>query len=114
MASIRIIILMVRDSAYFIYAEYIFIKAACLRNMLPTAFATLKESCPSASDSCKAAAAFIKGAAATSSAGKKLSLWKENNASTPLKTILRSDVGTTVSLPDPLVSVFTGSEPGLM
>jgi len=89
--------------------------AACFTNILPTALATLNESWPSLSVSCIAAWVFISGAAAPSSAGRKLSLWKEKRASIPPNTTLRSEAGTTVSLLDPTpLSRLTGVEAGLM
>lgn len=84
-----------------------------MRNMLPIALATLSESCPSASVSASSAVDFMIGAAAISSAGRKLSLWKENSASMPPKTTLRSGAGTTVSLLEP-PRTLTGAAPGLM
>lgn len=94
------------------YDEYIFMNAACETNIRPTDIATSEDNLPSLSAE---ASTFNKGAAAASNAGKKLSLWNENNASTPPKTILRSDAGTTLSLEEDTLTlpmILTGAPAG--
>lgn len=86
--------------------------AACDTKILATVRATLREICPSGSASASSADDRMIGAHAFSRAGKKLSLWKENNDSKPPNTILRSDEGT-VLCPTPLREV-TGAAAGLM
>lgn len=89
--------------------------AACFKKMSATAFVTSIDSWPSGSSSSPVADFFDNGAAAFSNTGRKLSLWKENKASTPLKTSFLSDAGTTVSLPVPTpLRILTGAELGLM
>ena len=94
------------------YVEYIFMKAACDTKIFATARATRNESEPSASTSASSAEDFMMGVVAFSNIGRKLSLWKENNASRPPNTIFRSAAGT-VLWPTPLSEV-TGAAAGLM
>ena len=86
--------------------------AACDTKILATARATFRERVPSPSTSTSSADGRMIGAQTFSRAGRKLSLWKENRASRPPKTILRSVDGTML-WPTPLSEV-TGAAAGLM
>ena len=87
--------------------------AAWETKQFPTVLATFIDMTPSGSASATTSDGCMPDAAAFSSAGKKLSLWKEKRASRPLNTILRSIGGTTVSLLVP-VKAFTGAQAGLI
>jgi len=103
----------VKHRTYLIYVEYILMNAAWERKQFPTVLATFIDIAPSLSASATTSDGCMTGVADFSSAGKKLSLWKEKRASRPLNTILRSIGGTTVSLLPP-VKAFTGADAGLM
>ena len=87
--------------------------AAWETKQFPTVLAAFIDMEPSLSASPTTSEGCIIELAAFSSAGKKLSLWKEKRASRPLNTILRSIGGTTVSRLVP-VKAFTGAHAGLM
>jgi hypothetical protein len=91
------------------YVEYIRINAACETNVLAIPLAALDDSIPSISCSDRLVCGWSTGVAASSRAGRNISLWKEKSESTPLNTILLSAAGMTVSLVElTLPRIFTG------
>ena len=100
-----------KEKTHLMYDEYIFMNAACDKNVSPTFIATFTERLPS--ESAATPPGTSNALDASSRAGKKLSLWKVRRVSRPPKTIFRSFAGMTVSLPD-VPSALTGAQEGLM
>ena len=89
--------------------------AACDTKVLAMPLAALADSVPSVSPSERCGSDRSAESAASSRAGRNISLWNEKRESRPLNTILLSAAGMTVSfveLTPP--SRFTGAAAGLM
>jgi hypothetical protein len=97
------------------YVEYIRMNAACETNVLAIPLAALADNTPSISCSVWLDCGRSTGFAASSRAGRNISLWKEKRESRPLNTIFLSDAGMTVSLAEltPLRR-FNGAAAGLI
>jgi hypothetical protein len=87
-----------QTDTHLIYVEYIRINAAWETNVLAMPLAALADSTPSISCSDCLACWRRTGLAASSRAGRNISLWKEKRESRPLNTIFLSAAGMMVSL----------------